>query len=102
MHLSSTYTFSAPRQKVWELLNDPGGVIADCLPGCESLEPTGDDSFRAILTVGIAAISGRYEGIVRMSDRHELSSYTLVVDGRGRTGFVKGEAKVALGAADGD
>ncbi len=100
MQLSSTYTFDAPRETVWKLLLDPS-TLAECLPGCESLEPTGDDTFRAALTVGIAAVSGRYEGTVTIVDRQAPSSYTLVVDGKGRGGFVKGDAAVSL-ASDGD
>lgn len=99
MELSSTYTFDAPRDKVWALLIDPD-VVAACLPGCESLEPTGDDSYRATLTVGIAAISGRYEGNVTIADQEAPASYRLVVDGTGRAGFVKGEATVALQETD--
>ena len=100
MQLSSTYTFNAQRQVVWALLLDPN-VLAECLPGCESLEPTGDDTYRAALTIGIAAVSGRYEGTVRIVDPQEPSRYRLVVDGKGRGGFIRGEADVSL-AADGD
>ena len=65
MDLSATYTFDAPRQLVWELLVDPL-VIAACLPGCESLEPVGGDSYHVALTIGVAAITGRYEGTVEI------------------------------------
>ncbi len=100
MEVSATYTFDAPRQRVWELLIDPQ-VIAGCLPGCEAMEPTGDDTYRAILTIGIAAITGRYEGTVRMSDKDEPAGYTLVVEGKGKPGFVNGSANVSLAEADG-
>ena len=100
MQLSATYTFNAPREAVWALLLDPE-VLAECLPGCESLEPTGDGTYRAALTVGVAAISGRYTGTVTIADSQEPSRYTLVVDGKGRGGFVKGEADVSL-VPDGD
>ena len=95
MEVSATYAFDAPRQQVWELLIDPQ-VIAGCLPGCEAMEPTGDDTYRAILTIGIAAITGRYEGTVRMSDKNEPAGYTLVVEGKGKPGFVNGSAHVSL------
>ena len=61
MQLTSTYTFAAPPDSVWELLLDPK-VLGECLPGCESLEQTGEGMFRAALTVGVAAVSGHYEG----------------------------------------
>lgn len=95
MDVSATYTFEAPRPAVWELLNDPT-VIAGCLPGCESMEPAGDDAYKAVLTMGIAAVTGRYEGVVRMTDKRPPEGYTLVVEGRGKPGFVNGSAKVAL------
>ena len=99
MEVSATYTFDAPRQRVWDLLIDPQ-VIAGCLPGCEALEPTGDDTYRATLTIAIAAITGRYQGTVRMTDKDEPAAYTLVVEGKGRPGFVNGSATVALADAE--
>jgi uncharacterized protein len=72
--------------------------IASCIPGCERLEPAGDDRFTAAITIGIGAITGHYEGIVVISDRVEPSSYRLSVEGQGRPGFVKGEAAITLRA----
>ena len=95
MNLSATYTFDAPRQAVWDLLIDPT-VIADCMPGCETFEPTGEDTYRATLTVGVGAITGRYEGTVAMVDKQAPSSYRLIVDGTGRAGFARGEAEIVL------
>ena len=95
MNLSSTYTFKAPRQVVWDLLIDPT-VVAECLPGCESLEPSGEDSYTAVLMVGIASITGRYNARVTLADKAEPESYRLVVDAKGRPGFVRGEARVEL------
>tara|TARA_B100000749_G_scaffold263101_1_gene236496 strand:- start:137 stop:595 length:459 start_codon:yes stop_codon:yes gene_type:complete len=95
MVVSAAYTFEAPREQVWALLTDPT-VIAGCLPGCESMEPAGDDSYKAILTIRIAAITGRYEGTVQMTDMREPEGYTLVVEGQGKPGFVKGSATVLL------
>ena len=100
MDLSASYTFSAPPGAVWNLLNDPA-TIAACLPGCERLEPIGEDRFRAVLTLSVAAISGQYSGTVSLLDKVPPHSYRLVVEGTGKAGFVNGEAAVEL-AADGD
>ena len=100
MDISGTYTFNAPPQRVWDLLMDPA-VIAGCIPGCEKLEPAGDDTYRARLTVALAAITGSYDGTVTISDKVEPSSYLLTVEGQGKPGFVKGNAQIAL-RADGD
>ena len=100
MEVAATYTFDAPRPRVWSLLIDPD-VIAGCLPGCEAMEPTGEDTYRATLTIGIAAITGSYQGTVRMTDKDEPAGYTLVVEGKGKPGFVNGSATVSLAETDG-
>ena len=100
MEVSATYLFDAPRQRVWDLLIDPE-VIAGCLPGCESMEPTGPDTYQATLTIGVAAITGRYQGTVRIAEKEEPASYTLVVEGKGKPGFLSGSASVTLAEADG-
>jgi uncharacterized protein len=89
--------FTAPPDKVWALMMDPA-AIASCIPGCERLEPDGVDRYKAAITIGMAAITGKYEGIVTIADKVAPSSYTLMVEGQGRPGFVKGTATIALRA----
>lgn len=101
MQLAGRYTFDAPASRVWPLLNDPE-VIAGCLPGCDRLEPLGENRYRANLSLTVAAISGTYTGTVAIVDRVVPERYRLLVEGSGKAGFVKGEATVVLTAADGD
>jgi carbon monoxide dehydrogenase subunit G len=95
MDITGTYTFAAPPERVWTLLMDPE-QIASCIPGCDRLEPDGVDRYKAAVTIGMAAITGNYEGIVTISDKVEPSSYRLKVEGQGRPGFVKGEVAITL------
>lgn len=95
MEIKGTYTFNAPRERVWALLMDTT-AIASCIPGCEALEPLGDDRYRATLTVALAAVTGTYQGTVAMVDKQEPASYRLLIDGQGRPGFVKGESAISL------
>jgi carbon monoxide dehydrogenase subunit G len=76
-------------------------VIASCIPGCDRLEPDGEDRYRARLTVAFAAVTGTYDGVVMLSDKVRLTSYRLTGEGQGRAGFVKGSAHIVL-RADGD
>ena len=100
MDINGTYTFSASRVRVWQALMDPA-VIAGCIPGCETLEPVGDDRYRARLTVALAAITGTYDGTVQLSDKVEPQSYRLTVEGQGKPGFEKGTVLISL-REDGD
>ena len=74
---------------------DPA-VLTRCIPGCERLEPTGENSYKAVLKVAIAAIKGSYSGTVTMSDLDAPKSYKLTVEGKGTPGFVRGVASVTL------
>jgi len=97
MEITGSYTFNASPERVWELMLDPA-TIASCIPGCEKLEPEGDDRYRAKITIGMAAITGTYEGTVVLSEKVAHTSYRLSVEGQGRPGFVKGDAAIALRA----
>lgn len=100
MELFATYTFPASPAVVWRLLIDPE-VVASCLPGCDRLEPLGDNRYRAELTLTVAAVSGHYTAIVAIVDQEPPRSYRMMVDGSGKAGFVKGDAMVEL-AGQGD
>lgn len=95
MEISGLYTFGAPPERVWDLLMQPE-VIGACIPGCETLEPEGEDRYHARLTVALAAICGTYDGTVVMSDKVPPLSYRLAVEGQGKPGCVKGSATIVL------
>jgi carbon monoxide dehydrogenase subunit G len=100
MHLEATYPFDAPPAAVWNVLLDTTAV-GNCLPGCKGLQPTGEDRYDVELGVAVAAISGNFRGSVALEDKVPPQSYRLVVEGTGRQGFVKGQARISL-AADGE
>ncbi len=97
MEISGSYSFNAAPDRVWALLMDPA-VLSSCIPGCERFEPDGDDRYRVTLTVGLAAITGTYQGTVVLTDKVPPTSYGLVVEGQGRPGFVKGTSAIVLRA----
>jgi uncharacterized protein len=95
MQISGTYRFNAAPDLVWARLMDPA-VIATCIPGCNALEPDGENRFRARLTVALAAITGTYDGTVTLSDLVPGASYRLTAEGQGRPGFLRGDSLVSL------
>jgi carbon monoxide dehydrogenase subunit G len=95
MDIAGSYVFDAAPDRVWALLMDPA-VIAGCIPGCDSFEPVGENSYRARLTVALAAITGSYEGTVTLTEQVPPFSYRLVAEGQGRPGFVKGSSAITL------
>ena len=100
MELRGQYVFDAPVDRVWERLMDPA-TISSCLPGCQRFERLGDDRYQVVLTAGVAAVTGTFEGTVAMADKQPMTSYRLVVNGKGRPGFANGDAVITLSAQDG-
>jgi uncharacterized protein len=101
MELSNTRIVPAPPSVVWAALND-ATILKECLPGCESLEPTGEHAWRVVMAVRVGPVSARFNGRMTMTDIDAPTAYTLQFDGQGgAAGFAKGEARVTL-APDGE
>ena len=96
MDMTGERRIPAPRQKVWDALNDPL-VLKACIPGCESLEKTSDTDMRATASIKIGPIAARFTGKVQLSDLDPPNSYRISGEGQGGVaGFAKGGADVHL------
>src|ERR1044071_2308436 len=90
-----TYTLPVDQQKAYELLQDPV-VLARAMPGCDSLEQIAPDEYAMKMKMVLASFSGLFDSKVRLVDRDPPNGYRMIVDGRGKIGFVLGEGKISL------
>ena len=97
MKLEGTYTFDAPQDVVWSALLDPD-VLAKVMPGCEKLEQIGENEYSGLIKIRVGPVQGKFQGKVLLADINEPDSYSMVVDGKGAPGFMKGEGQVKLEA----
>ena len=101
MTMNGEVQLAAPRETVWAKLNDPE-VLKVCIPGCEELEPTEDNGFRAIAKMKVGPVSARFKGRVTLSDLDPPNGYRISGEGEGGVaGFAKGGATVGLTEKDG-
>ncbi len=101
MSMTGEVTLPADRPKVWALLNDPA-VLKACIPGCESLERTGENGFAAVVKTKIGPVSATFKGKVQLTDIVPTVSYRIVGEGEGGVaGFAKGGASVSLADVEG-
>jgi 2-furoyl-CoA dehydrogenase large subunit len=87
---------SAPRQQVWDALLSPES-LKHIIPGCESVEMTGPDTYRARVRISVGGIGGTYDAQIRISDRQEPERLRLSGKAESKLGFGEGEAYVTLG-----
>ncbi len=97
IEIARTYTFDAPPDRVWQLLMDTT-ALSSCIPGCHCLDPDleTEHCYRITLAVKLAAVMGTYDGRVQLVDLVPMQSYSLLAEGKGRPGFVKGKAAIGL------
>jgi carbon monoxide dehydrogenase subunit G len=96
MEMTGERRIPAPRQQVWEALNDPEALRAS-IPGCESVERTADDQFQARVAVKLGPMSAKFGGKVKLENINPPESYTITGEGNGGAmGFAKGGADVHL------
>ena len=100
MKIEGSYTFNAPRDKVWQTLLDPK-IMAQCMPGCESLNEVAPDQYEAVMKVGIASVKGNYKGKVEIKDKRAPEHYVLSGRGSGGPGFMQGDVSIDLEETDG-
>ncbi len=99
MQFQGTYEFAAPAELVFDALTNPSAV-AGCIPGCEGLDPLGNDRYQATMALGIGAIKGKFQGTVALREQIRPASFVLQVAGRGSAGFANGEARIEISESD--
>jgi uncharacterized protein len=89
MKIASERTLSAPRRRVWDLFNSPQR-LARLIPGCRKLDQLAPDEFTGTIDVGIAGVKGVYTGKLKLEEIRAPEHYKMVVDGKGKQGFMRG------------
>jgi uncharacterized protein len=95
MKIEGIQKLNAARERIYSALTDPN-ILERCIPGCESLEKTSDDTYAATLKAGIGAIKGTFKGEVRLEDMRPPDHYRIAVEAKGALGFAKGSADFDL------
>ena len=101
MDIRGEYQIGATREQVWAALNDPE-VLRRCIPGCESLEMTGETDMQAKVMAAIGPVRARFNTTLKLENVNPPQSYTLSGESKaGAAGFGRGAADVNLTEQDG-
>ena len=101
MDISGERRILAPRDRVWDALNDPA-ILKQCIPGCTLMDKTSDTEFAAEINAKVGPVKAKFTSVIELSDLVPPASYTISGQGKGgAAGFGKGSARVVL-EADGN
>ena len=96
MDMQGSRQLAVTQQQAWDALNDPE-VLKLCIPGCDSIEPTGDNAYALVNAIKVGPVAAKFKGAIQLADIQAPGSYTIHFEGNGGVaGFGKGSAKVQL------
>lgn len=97
MLMEGRFEVTAPRERVWRSITDPGLMVA-CIPGCEAIELIDSRSYRAKVLVVVGPIKARFNLIVEVKDESPPESVTSATRGEEgtRASVLYADNRVAL------
>ena len=96
MEMTGEQLIQATRADTWAALNDPE-ILKACVPGCESIERSGDNEYAVQMTARVGPVSAKFKGRMTLSNIVAPDSYSIAFEGQGGVaGFAKGSADVSL------
>ena len=100
MELADEITINAPKDRVYQALNDPE-ILKQCIPGCEELIKHSDSELEAKVVLKIGPVKAKFSGDVQLNNSGAPDAFSLTGQGNGgAAGHAKGGADVTL-TADG-
>ncbi|MBS1791722.1 MAG: carbon monoxide dehydrogenase subunit G [Acidobacteria bacterium] len=99
MKIEGSYTIKFSRERLFSLLVSPD-ILQRCVPGCQSLETNEDGSYNMVMKTGIGSIKGVFNGLIRLGEVDEPNHFTMLVEGKGAPGFLKGQGALDLTEQD--
>ena len=76
MKITGEQTIPAAQDRVWHALNNPD-VLRQSIPGCISLERSGEHAFKATIETKVGPIKAVFDGDVQLSELDPPHGYTL-------------------------
>ena len=98
MKIGGSYALPWTPELAYRMLQDPA-VLCRCMPGCESLELTGEQEYAMRMKMVLSAISGSFDGKVRITESEPPTRFRLTVEGAGKIGFMKGSGLLTISPA---
>lgn len=81
MKFEHNFTVGTDIEKVWDFILDLK-KISICIPGCEKIEALTEDSFRAIVKVGISLLKAQFDVKIFVTEKNHPIHVAIKVSGK--------------------
>ncbi len=95
MKIRGSYTFDAPRARVWKFIHNPTSLM-QVIPGCRQIDQVNPTEYRGQIKMHLPVIVGRYQTYVKLIELKEPDYCRFDGEISGRSGSIKGTALFRL------
>ena len=67
MKIEETFEVAAPVDRVWAVITDPE-LVGPCIPGCQAIEVTGPNTYKATVKVAVGPIKTTFNVDVELTE----------------------------------
>ena len=101
MKFTGAFDVKASQPEVWDKIRDPG-LMAECIPGCDSIERLSETSYRAVVAVKVGPIGARFNLVVDVVSEEPPSRVLARARGEegGRASALNSESVISLAALE--
>ena len=102
MKVEDVFTVDAPVDRVWRMITDPA-VVGPCIPGCQGIEVTGPDSYKADIKVAVGPIKTTFSVVVEKTEERPPNFAASITRGEesGKASTLNATSTLTLSEAEG-
>jgi uncharacterized protein len=101
MKIEDSFRVAAPVDRVWRFITDPV-LVGPCLPGCQGIEVTGPNKYRATIRVAVGPIKTTFNVLVELTEADPPRRAASVTRGEegGKASTLTAQSELRLKALD--
>lgn len=103
MKVEGGFIVDAPIDRVWRAIRDPD-VVAPCIPGCQSVESLGDNSYKTSVRVALGPIATTFNATIKITEEQPPLRLACVTRGEegGKASSLSAQSELVLSELEGE
>ncbi|MFD1737405.1 CoxG family protein [Bacillus salitolerans] len=95
MNGKGSLTIEESVEKTWDGLFNPD-ILEKCMMGCKKLNLVDQNKYKAVLSIGIPPVNGKYDATIEIDEIEKWKTYKLMINAEGSAGTVEAKSLINL------